>query len=387
MGLFDNIKKYASNISYDFAKGYAYYHEKDYEEAFFWFKKSADKNHADACDWTGYCYENGYGTEKDYTKAVTYYNKAIDLGNIDAMFDLGICYYHGYGVKQDYKQAFSWFKKAADKNHANAYNWMGDCYKNGYGVEKNYTQAVSYYNKAFDLGNIDAMLKLGICYYNGYGVKKDYNQAFSWFKKAADKNHAGACDWMGYCYENGYGVNKNLDFAIKWYKKAKQNGYDAKKCDKKINEIIKKKNNFLEPYEGHDPYIFISYCHKNQDMVMDILNNLSRLGYRFWYDKGINVGSSWNDNIASHIDNASHFIFFLSNDFIQSKYCLDELEYAKSEDKQIIPVCIEETKISGGLKLSINRLQVLNKYQFSESYFYDQIAQIQNIHKCNKNTE
>ena len=181
--------------------------------------------------------------------------------------------------------------------------------------------------------------------------------------------------------------NKNLDFAIKWYKKAKQNGYDAKKCDKKINEIIKKKNNFLEPYEGHDPYIFISYCHKNQDMVMDILNNLSRLGYRFWYDKGINVGSSWNDNIASHIDNASHFIFFLSNDFIQSKYCLDELEYAKSEDKQIIPVCIEETKISGGLKLSINRLQVLNKYQFSESYFYDQIAQIQNIHKCNKNTE
>ena len=264
---------------------------------------------------------------------------------------------------------------------------MKNCYKNGYGVEKNNTQAVSYYNKAIDLGNINAMLKLGICYYHGYGFKKDYKQAFSWFKKAADKNHANACGWTGYCYENGYGVNKNLDFAIKWYKKAKQNGYDAKKCDKKINEIIKKKNNFLEPYEGHDPYIFISYCHKNQDMVMDILNNLSRLGYRFWYDKGINVGSSWNDNIASHIDNASHFIFFLSNDFIQSKYCLDELEYAKSEDKQIIPVCIEETKISGGLKLSINRLQVLNKYQFSESYFYDQIAQIQNIHKCNKNTE
>ena len=387
MGLFDNIKKYVGNISYDFAKGYAYYHEKDYEEAFFWFKKAADKNHADACEWCGHCYENGYGTEKDYTKAVSYYNKAINLGNIDAMFDLGTCYYYGHGVNKDYRIAFSWFKKAADKNHANAYNWMGDCYKNGYGVEKNYTQAVSYYNKAIDLGNIDAMSNLGACYYHGYGVKKDYRIAFSWFKKAADKNHAGSCNWMGDCYENGYGVNKNLDFAIKWYKKAKQNGYDAKKCDKKINEIIKKKNNFLEPYEGHDPYIFISYCHKNQDMVMDILNNLSRLGYRFWYDKGINVGSSWNDNIASHIDNASHFIFFLSNDFIQSKYCLDELEYAKSEDKQIIPVCIEETKISGGLKLSINRLQVFNKYQFSESYFYDQIAQIQNIHKCNKNTE
>ena len=387
MGFFDNIKKYASNISYDFAKGYAYYHEKDYEEAFFWFKQAADHNHANACEWTGHCYENGYGTEKDYTKAVSYYNKAINLGNIDAMFDLGTCYYYGHGVNKDYRIAFSWLKKAADKNHADACNWTGYCYENGYGVEKNYTQAVSYYNKAIDLGNIDAMLKLGIYYYNGYGVKKDYNQAFSWFKKAADKNHAGACNWMGYCYENGYGVNKNLDFAIKWYKKAKQNGYDAKKCDKKINEIIKKKNNFLEPYEGHDPYIFISYCHKNQDMVMDILNNLSRLGYRFWYDKGIDVGSSWNDNIASHIDNASHFIFFLSNDFIQSKYCLDELEYAKSEDKQIIPVCIEETKISGGLKLSINRLQVLNKYQFSESYFYDQIAQIQNIHKCNKNTE
>ena len=78
MGLFDNIKKYVGNISYDFAKGYAYYHEKDYEEAFFWFKKAADKNHADACEWCGHCYENGYGTEKDYTKAVSYYNKAIN---------------------------------------------------------------------------------------------------------------------------------------------------------------------------------------------------------------------------------------------------------------------------------------------------------------------
>ena len=82
MGLFDNIKKYASNISYDFAKGYAYYHEKDYEEAFFLFKQAADHNHANACEWTGHCYENGYGTEKDYTKAVSYYNKAINLGNI-----------------------------------------------------------------------------------------------------------------------------------------------------------------------------------------------------------------------------------------------------------------------------------------------------------------
>ncbi|MGN8702672.1 TIR domain-containing protein, partial [Catenibacterium mitsuokai] len=370
---------------YCYENGYGV--EKNYTQAVYYYNKAIDLGNIKAMSNLGACYYHGYGTEKDYTKAVTYYNKAIDLGNINAMLQLGICYYYGHGVKQDYKQAFSWFKKAADKNHANACNWTGYCYENGYGVEKNYTQAVSYYNKAIDLGNIDAMSNLGACYYHGYGVKKDYRIAFSWFKKAADKNHAGACNWMGDCYENGYGVNKNLDFAIKWYKKAKQNGYDAKKCDKKINEIIKKKNNFLEPYEGHDPYIFISYCHKNQDMVKDILNNLSRLGYRFWYDKGINVGSSWNDNIASHIDNASHFIFFLSNDFIQSKYCLDELEYAKSEDKQIIPVCIEETKISGGLKLSINRLQVFNKYQFSESYFYDQIAQIQNIHKCNKNTE
>ena len=111
MGLFDNIKKYVSNISYDFAKGYAYYHEKDYEEAFFWFKKAADQNHANACEWCGHCYENGYGTEKDYTKAVSYYNKAINLGNIDAMFDLGTCYYYGHGVNKDYRIAFSWLKK------------------------------------------------------------------------------------------------------------------------------------------------------------------------------------------------------------------------------------------------------------------------------------
>ena len=79
---------------FDLGTCYYYGHgvNKDYRIAFSWLKKAADKNYADACNWTGYCYENGYGVEKNYTQAVSYYNKAIDLGNINAMLKLGICY-------------------------------------------------------------------------------------------------------------------------------------------------------------------------------------------------------------------------------------------------------------------------------------------------------
>ena len=45
------------------------------------------------------------------------------------------------------------------------------------------------------------------------------------------------------------------------------------------------------PYEGKEPYIFISYAHKDSDRVFPILEELDRRGYRVWYDDGIAPGS------------------------------------------------------------------------------------------------
>ena len=46
-------------------------------------------------------------------------------------------------------------------------------------------------------------------------------------------------------------------------------------------------------YKGDQPYIFISYAHKDSNIVLPIIARLQQDGYRVWYDEGIALGSSW----------------------------------------------------------------------------------------------
>ena len=40
-------------------------------------------------------------------------------------------------------------------------------------------------------------------------------------------------------------------------------------------------------YNGVEPYIFVSYSHKNCDRVWPVIDRLEKDGYRVWYDYGI----------------------------------------------------------------------------------------------------
>lgn len=48
----------------------------------------------------------------------------------------------------------------------------------------------------------------------------------------------------------------------------------------------------ITPYEGKEPYIFISYCHNDQSVVFPLLEMMDRAGFRVWYDGGIQWGEN-----------------------------------------------------------------------------------------------
>ena len=56
----------------------------------------------------------------------------------------------------------------------------------------------------------------------------------------------------------------------------------------------------VKPYEGQEPYLFLSYCHKDATQVYPLLETMTRAGYRFWYDDGNHPGDEWPENIAQH---------------------------------------------------------------------------------------
>ena len=41
------------------------------------------------------------------------------------------------------------------------------------------------------------------------------------------------------------------------------------------------------PYIGEKPYIFVSYAHKDSEVVMRAIALLQQSGFRVWYDEGI----------------------------------------------------------------------------------------------------
>ena len=57
----------------------------------------------------------------------------------------------------------------------------------------------------------------------------------------------------------------------------------------------------IDVYSGVEPYIFISYSHKDSAIVLPIVEQLDKMGFRVWFDEGIEVGSEWPQFIAEHI--------------------------------------------------------------------------------------
>ena len=100
-------------------------------------------------------------------------------------------------------------------------------------------------------------------------------------------------------------------------------------------------------YEGREPYIFVSYAHRDSGTVLPVVSGLFEDKYRVWYDEGIAPGSEWPHNIAVHLENADTVAAFLSENSAASINCENEIVRAKELGKNIIVYEIDGTKHGG----------------------------------------
>ncbi len=98
-------------------------------------------------------------------------------------------------------------------------------------------------------------------------------------------------------------------------------------------------------YNGKEPYIFISYAHKDAEVVVPILRVMQQQGYRIWFDVGIEAGTEWSNNIAEHLRDCEVFVAFVSPNSMSSENCLDEIAYAKSHQKTSLMIFLEENVV------------------------------------------
>ncbi len=91
----------------------------------------------------------------------------------------------------------------------------------------------------------------------------------------------------------------------------------------------------IHAYEGCEPYLFVSYAHRNTEKVYPVIEALFADHFRVWYDEGIAPGSEWPKNIADHLRDAAGVIVFVSEESLASPNCENEVVNAKPADRSV----------------------------------------------------
>jgi hypothetical protein len=103
--------------------------------------------------------------------------------------------------------------------------------------------------------------------------------------------------------------------------------------------------------------LFISYARVDQPVVRKIVDLLTKGDHEPWYDEQLQVGERWKDQILREIQNRDIFLFILTPQSAESKYCLWEYREALHHGKPILPVLLaRDTKLPPGL----DELQYVN---------------------------
>lgn len=141
-------------------------------------------------------------------------------------------------------------------------------------------------------------------------------------------------------------------------------------------------------YEGKENYIFVSYAHKDNDVVLPIIKALMKDNFRVWYDAGIEAGTEWPENVAEHLCNSNLVLIFLSQNALDSQNCVREIHFAIAERKNILVIYLEELKLSVGMRMQLGLLQAMfyTRHESKEK-FIETLLTTKMLEPCKKPKE
>jgi hypothetical protein len=125
----------------------------------------------------------------------------------------------------------------------------------------------------------------------------------------------------------------------------------------------------FEAYNGNEPYLFVSYSHKDSSLVYPELARLHWLGFRIWYDEGIDPGNEWPEDVATALDRCSFFLVFITPRAVESQNVRNEINFALNYRKPFLAIHAVETDLPKGLELRMGDRQAVLKYRMNAARY------------------
>ncbi|MFB2892909.1 TIR domain-containing protein [Aerosakkonemataceae cyanobacterium BLCC-F50] len=161
-----------------------------------------------------------------------------------------------------------------------------------------------------------------------------------------------------YVHEHTYLLAK----ALEWERHQKQSRYlltgaERLKAETWLKLRFKDRQPPCEPTDLHCEFIcesiknsenlmtqvFLSYSDQDRGFMQKVAKTLMREGMTVWTNRtDIKSGVEYGEVIDRGIEQADNMVFLMSKAALKSVYCQKELNYARSLNKRIIPLLIEE---------------------------------------------
>ncbi len=95
--------------------------------------------------------------------------------------------------------------------------------------------------------------------------------------------------------------------------------------------------------DEEQPYLFVSYSHKDRKTVLPILKSLYESGWRIWFDEGLTIGDKYDEVLEKHVADCSAFLLFASRNSRSSRYVRQfEIPWAKRYEKPIVRCVLQK---------------------------------------------
>ncbi len=120
-----------------------------------------------------------------------------------------------------------------------------------------------------------------------------------------------------------------------------------------ITESIKNANNLMTQ-------VFLSWANEDMVLMQQIRQDLLREGITIWVSKAdIKTGANFQQEINRGIEEADNIVYLISPDSLESQYCQQEITYALSLNKRIIPLLIHPVDLAQ-IPAALRLIQFIN---------------------------
>ena len=127
-------------------------------------------------------------------------------------------------------------------------------------------------------------------------------------------------------------------------------------------------------YRGAEPYLFVSYSHRDSALVCAEIAWLQAQGYRVWYDEGIEPGGEWPEEIAVALAKSTQVLVFVSPAAASSVHVRNEVNFALNRHKPLLIVHLEPTELPPGLELRIGDLQAILRHRLKTEAYRERLG-------------